>query len=524
MPNRPKPIILIILDGWGVNPRTEANAIALADPPFYRRLLETYPNTFIQASGEAVGLPGDQMGNSEVGHLNIGAGRIVYQDFTRINKAISEGTFFQNSALNGGLLAAKKKNSTLHLMGLLSDGGVHSHIDHLICLLEMAGQKDITRLRVHPFLDGRDTPPQSALRYVDLLEREMAQKKPASADWKIATVMGRYYAMDRDKRWDRTEKAYRAIVAGEGLQEASAREAIEKSYSAQTTDEFIKPVVICEGGKPVGKIEQGDSAIFFNFRADRARQLTRALTVKEFEPFPRYPFPQFSSFVTFTRYDETFNLPAAFEPVSLDRILGEVVSERGLKQLRIAETEKYAHVTYFFNGGRETPFEGEERILIPSPKDVATYDQKPQMSAFELTDEVVRQIEANRFDLIVLNFANPDMVGHSGILKAAIQAVEVIDRCLEKIVRATLETGGVVLITSDHGNLEQMVDYKTGEPHTAHTTLPVPFILVSGPKPEPIQLRPGIHADIAPTILDLMQIPKPPQMDHDSLIVRSGAG
>lgn len=521
MPNRPKPVILIILDGWGVNPRTEANAIALADPSFYRHLLETYPNTFIQASGEAVGLPDDQMGNSEVGHLNIGAGRIVYQDFTRINKAISDGTFFKNPALNSGILAAKEKNATLHLMGLLSDGGVHSHIDHLIRLLEMARQKGVTRLRVHPFFDGRDTPPQSALRYVDLLEKEMAQKKPAGADWKIATVMGRYDAMDRDKRWDRTEKAYRAIVAGEGIQEASAREAIEKSYAAQTTDEFVKPVVICEGGKPVGKIKNGDSAIFFNFRADRARQLTRALTAKEFEPFARYPIPSFSSFVTFTRYDETFKLPVAFEPVSLDRILGEVLSERGLKQLRIAETEKYAHVTYFFNGGRETPFEGEERILIPSPKDVATYDQKPQMSAFELTDEVVRQIEADRFDLIVLNFANPDMVGHSGILKAAIQAVEVIDRCLEKIVRATLELGGVVLITSDHGNLEQMVDYKTGEPHTAHTTLPVPFILVAGSKQKSLKLRPGVHADIAPTILDLMQIPKPPQMDHESLILRS---
>jgi 2,3-bisphosphoglycerate-independent phosphoglycerate mutase len=520
MTTRPKPIILIILDGWGINPRTEANAIALADPPFYRHLLETFPNTFIQASGEAVGLPDNQMGNSEVGHLNMGAGRIVYQDLTRINKAIEEGSFFKNTALNNGLLAAKKENSTLHLMGLLSDGGVHSHIDHLFALLEMAREKGLTRLRVHPFLDGRDTPPQSALRYIDLLEKKMAEKKPAGSDWKIGTVIGRYYAMDRDKRWDRTEKAYRAIVAGEGLQEGSAREAVEKSYAAQTTDEFVKPVVIYENGNPVGKMGDRDSVIFFNFRADRARQLTRALTAKEFEPFPRYPLPTFSSFVTFTQYDETFNLPVAFEPVKLDQILGEVVSRLGLKQLRAAETEKYAHVTYFFNGGRETPFEGEERILIPSPKDVATYDQKPQMSAFELTDEVVRQIQRNYFDLIIMNYANPDMVGHSGILKAAIQAAEVIDRCLEKVVRATIELGGVVLITSDHGNLEQMVDYNTGEPHTAHTTLPVPFILASGAKPDSRRLRPGIHADIAPTILDLMGIPKPPQMDHESLILR----
>ena len=519
MSPRPKPVILIILDGWGINPRSEANAVALADPPFYRHLLATYPNTFIQASGEAVGLPDDQMGNSEVGHLNIGAGRIVYQDFTRINKAISDGTFFKNRALNDGIDAAKRENSTLHLMGLLSDGGVHSHIDHLICLLEMARQKGVMRLRVHPFLDGRDTPPQSALRYIEALENELARKTPAGADWKIATVIGRYYAMDRDKRWDRTEKAYRALVSGEGSEERSAKAAIEKSYTAQVTDEFVKPVVICEGGKPVGKIEDRDSIIFFNFRADRARQLTRALTEKDFNAFVRSVVPALSSFVTFTRYDETLRLPAAFEPTSLDQILGQAVSERGLKQLRIAETEKYAHVTYFFNGGREAPFEGEERILIPSPRDVATYDQKPQMSALEVTDEVVRQIEANRFDLIVLNFANPDMIGHSGILKAAIQAVEVIDRCLERIVRTALAAGGVVLITADHGNLEQMVDYQTGEPHTAHTTLPVPFILI-GDEKEKLQLRPGIHADIAPTILDLMQIPKPPQMDHDSLILR----
>jgi 2,3-bisphosphoglycerate-independent phosphoglycerate mutase len=520
MPPRPKPVILIILDGWGINPRAESNAIAMADPPFYRHLLATYPNTFIQASGEAVGLPDNQMGNSEVGHLNMGAGRIVYQDLTRINKAISDGSFFRNPVLDGGILAAKKEKSTLHLMGLLSDGGVHSHIDHLFALLETARQKGITRLRIHPFLDGRDTPPQSALRYVTLLEREMAEIKPAGADWRIATVMGRYYAMDRDQRWDRTEKAYRAMVVGEGIQESSAVAAIEKSYTAQITDEFMKPVVIGEGGVPVGKIEDRDSVLFFNFRADRARQITRALIAKEFEPFVRPSVPALSSFVTFTRYDETFNLPAAFEPVQLDQILGEVLSRRGLKQLRIAETEKYAHVTYFFNGGREIPFEGEERILIPSPKDVATYDQKPQMSAFELTDEVVRQIEKNRFDLIVLNFANPDMVGHSGILKAAIQAVEVIDRSLERIAKATLAVGGVILITSDHGNLEQMVDYETGEPHTAHTTCPVPFILVSPQTPEPRRLRPGIHADIAPTILDLMEIPKPPQMDHESLILR----
>lgn len=522
----PKPVILVILDGWGINPRTEANAIALANPPFYRRLLERYPHTELLASGEAVGLPDDQMGNSEVGHLNIGAGRVVYQELTRINKAIAEGAFLNNPALQSGLLAAEREGSALHLLGLLSDGGVHSHIDHLVALLEMARRKGLPKVRVHPFLDGRDTPPQSALRYIETLERTLREKAPPNGDWKIATVIGRYYAMDRDKRWDRTEKAYQAMVAGKGAQETSAKAAIEKSYAAQITDEFVKPVVLVAPaplpleahGRAVGTIQDRDSLIFFNFRADRARQLTRALTEKDFSAFPREIFPTLSSVVTLTAYDETFHPPVAFAPTRLDHILGAVLSERGLRQLRIAETEKYAHVTYFFNGGRETPFEGEERILIPSPKEVATYDQKPQMSAYEVTEVVVRQIEGGRFDLIVLNFANPDMVGHSGILKAAIQAVEVIDRCLEKIVTAAQKAGGAVLITADHGNLEQMIDYETGEPHTAHTTLPVPFILIS-PEAKKIQLRSGIHADIAPTILDLMRIPKPSEMDRDSLIV-----
>lgn len=514
----PRPIILIILDGWGINPRSDGNAIAQADPPFYRHLLERYPHTELLASGEAVGLPDDQMGNSEVGHLNIGAGRIVYQELTRINKALTDGSFYTNPALQSALSAAEREGSTLHLLGLLSDGGVHSHIEHLLALLEMARRKGIPRLRVHPFLDGRDTPPQSALGYLEAVERALVERMPAGGDWKIATVIGRYYAMDRDQRWERTEQAYRAIVSGIGKAETSAVEAIEKAYAEQVTDEFIKPVVIVENGAPVGKIEDRDSVIFFNFRADRARQLTRALTEENFSSFVRSVFPKLSTMVTLTRYDEKFTLPVAFAPTSLDQILAEVLSKRGLRQLRIAETEKYAHVTYFFNGGRETPFEGEERILIPSPKEVATYDQKPQMSAYEVTDEVVRQVERGRFDLIVLNFANPDMVGHSGILKAAMQAVEVIDRCLEKIVTATLRVGGAVLITADHGNLEQMIDYKTGAPHTAHTTLPVPFILISEGR-EKAKLRSGIHADIAPTILDLMGIQKPVQMDGGSLIV-----
>ncbi len=512
----PRPVILIVLDGWGINPRKEANAIALANPLFYRYLLATYPHTRLLCSGEAVGLPDDQMGNSEVGHLNMGAGRVVYQELTRINKAILDGSFSTNTVLHQGFLPAQKKDMTVHLLGLVSDGGVHSHIDHLAALLDMAKEKGVLRLRVHPFLDGRDTPPQSAISFITSLEQMMRERQPADGDWKIATVMGRYYAMDRDKRWDRTEKAYQAIVKGVGVRASSPISAIEQSYTLQMTDEFVKPVVIFEGKNPVGRIHDGDCVIFFNFRADRARQMTRALTEKDLSDFPRGRAVGLASFVTMTSYDETFSHPVAFQPACLEKILGEVLSQRGLRQLRIAETEKYAHVTYFFNGGREVPFEGEERMLIPSPKEVATYDQKPEMSAYEVADATVRQIETGKFDFIVLNFANPDMVGHSGNLKAAISAVEVIDRCLEKVVKTILRVKGVALITADHGNLEQMVDYQTGAPHTAHTTLPVPFILVTAEK---LILRSGIHADIAPTILELMRIPKPPQMSHESLIV-----
>ncbi len=512
----PKPVVLIVLDGWGINPKKEANAISLANPLFYRYLLATYPNTRLLCSGEAVGLPDDQMGNSEVGHLNMGAGRIVYQDLTRINKAILDGSFSTNAVLHQGLLPAQKKDVTVHLLGLVSDGGVHSHMEHLVALLDLARKKEIRRLRVHPFLDGRDTPPQSAISFITSLEKMIRERQPADGDWKIATLIGRYYAMDRDKRWDRTEKAYQAIVKGVGAWASSPISAIEQSYALQVTDEFVKPIVICEGKNPVGRIYDGDCVIFFNFRADRARQITRALTEREFSAFPRGRAVNLASFTTMTSYDETFCHPVAFPPVCLEKILGEILSQRGLRQLRIAETEKYAHVTYFFNGGREVPFEGEERILIPSPKEVATYDQKPEMSAYEVADTTARQIEAGKFDFIVLNFANPDMVGHSGNLKAAISAVEVIDRCLEKIIKTILRVKGIALITGDHGNLEQMVDYQTGAPHTAHTTLPVPFILVTAEK---LTLRSGIHANIAPTILELMQIPKPPQMSHESLIV-----
>lgn len=513
--SRPKPIVLVILDGWGVNPSPEANAVAQAAPSFYQSLLDRYPHTVLEASGNAVGLPDGQMGNSEVGHLNIGAGRVVYQELTRISRDISNGDFYKNSVLLSAMRVAKTGKNTFHLLGLLSDGGVHSHIDHFAAVLDLANQQGLPHLRVHPFLDGRDVPPQSALIYINRLEKMLHGFAPAGADWKIATISGRFYAMDRDQRWDRTEAAYRAIVLGEGMKAVSAEVAIQKSYDAGMTDEFVVPFVLCEGDRPVGTLSDGDSVLFLNFRADRARQMSRALTERGFDGFQRGTVPVLSYFSSLTRYSADFDFPAAFESVKLEGILADVLSQQGLKQLRIAETEKYAHVTYFFNGGRETPFEGEDRILIPSPKDVKTYDLKPQMSAPEVTEALVAQIARNYYDFICVNFANPDMVGHSGILPAAVKAVEVIDEALEAVVKATFAAGGVVLITADHGNLEQMTDYETGEPHTAHTTFPVPFILVSKEK---ATLRPGIHADIAPTILDLMCIHKPVQMDHDSLI------
>jgi len=516
--SRPRPVLLIILDGWGCNPKTEANAIALANPPFYNHLLKTYPHTTLSASGEDVGLPAGQMGNSEVGHMNIGAGRIVYQEFTRINKAISDRSFYTNEVLLAATGNQTPMAGAVHLMGLLSDGGVHSHINHLMALLEIASKQNVQSLIVHPFLDGRDTPPKSALQYIKTLE-ERLKNAPAGTNWRIGTVMGRYYAMDRDQRWDRIKKAYDAIVLGRGEKSASASLAIEQSFNKKITDEFVLPIVICNGEKP-SLMQDRDHVIFYNFRADRARQLTRAITDSAFTLFERESPPQLASYVTFTQFDPSFCFPVAFPSTNLDSMLGEVLSQQGLRQLRLAETEKYPHVTYFFNGGRETPLVHEERTLIPSPRHVTTYDQSPEMSAAAVTEEAVRQIETGRFDFIVINFANPDMVGHSGNLKAAIEAVLVIDRCLETIIASALTAGGDVLVTADHGNVEQMIDYETGEPHTAHTTLPVPFILASSDdRLRKIRLRSGIHANIAPTILDMMQIPKPIQMDQDSLLV-----
>ena len=512
MNKRPKPIALVILDGWGIgDPDDPSNAIARAATPNMDALAAAYPTARIGTSGEAVGLPEGQMGNSEVGHLNIGAGRIVYQEFTRITKAIRDGSLFTNPVLAAAIAASRDKGGALHLMGLVSDGGVHSHITHIYGLLEMARRLGQAKVFVHAFLDGRDTPPQSALEYIGALEEKMAEL----AVGRIATVSGRYYAMDRDKRWERVEKAYAAMVYREGQAAASARQAVEQAYARGETDEFVMPTVV-EGCGDCS-IKPGDGAIFFNFRPDRARQLTRAFVDADFSAFARRRgfFPL--HFVTMTRYDESLDVPVAFPPQSLDNTLGQVISQAGLRQLRIAETEKYAHVTYFFSGGEETPFPGEERVLIPSPK-VATYDLKPEMSAYEVTDRVVAEIAAGKHDLIVLNYANGDMVGHTGVFEAARQAVEAVDKCVGRVVAAVKAQGGIALITADHGNAEQMADPVTGEPFTAHTTNDVPLILVSDAH-RGQRLKPGILADLAPTILALAGMAVPPEMTGENLIM-----
>jgi 2,3-bisphosphoglycerate-independent phosphoglycerate mutase len=505
-----KPAILIVIDGWGISKNPDSDAQAKADIPFYRDLLKRYPNTALECSGEAVGLPEGTMGNSEVGHLNLGAGRTVYQGYARINKAILEESFNNNTALTGAMEAAVKSGGALHLLGLLSDGGVHSHISHLYALIDLAGERGVKKIFIHAFMDGRDTPPKSGIDYIAQLETFIKDKPSVS----VATITGRYWAMDRDKRWERVEHAFRALVLGDGKKVSSASEAVKTSYAASETDEFIKPSVIHDESGPVGNISDNDSVIFFNFRADRAREITTALTDKHFKEFKRESVPGLSSYVTMTMYEEAFNFPAAFPPIKLENILGEVLSRNGLKQLRIAETEKYAHVTYFFNGGKEEPFKGEERCLIPSPKDVATYDLKPEMSANEVTEDLLQRLKEKKYDFILLIFANPDMVGHTGIMGAAVKACETIDRCLKRIVVKTMSLGGLVMITSDHGNCDNMNDGDT--PHTAHTTNPVPFIILN----EGVELRDkGILADVAPTILDVMEIEKPEEMTGESLII-----
>jgi len=511
------PLVLIILDGWGLSQEREGNAVYLAKTPNVDRYWCDYPATILGAAGESVGLPAGQMGNSEVGHLNLGAGRVVYQDYTRISKDIAEGGFFENRTLLAAIAAAREKQGALHLMGLLSDGGVHSHLEHLYALLDLAKAQGLQKVYVHAFLDGRDVPPDNAREYITALEEKMASLGVGQ----IATVMGRYYAMDRDNRWDRTEKAYRAMVYGEGERAASAVEAVEESYKRCETDEFVRPTVIVDGsGQPRTTIREGDAIIFYNFRPDRARQLTRAFVDEEFTGFSRGPGHPRVHFTCMTRYDETIPAPVAYPPLELKKTLGEVIAEKGLKQLRIAETEKYAHVTFFFSGGEETPFAGESRRLIPSPK-VATYDLKPEMSAPEVTEAVLAELERG-YDLVVLNYANPDMVGHTGCLEAAVRAVETVDTGVGRVVEKVKSMGGTVLITADHGNAEKMLDPETGGPHTAHTTNPVPLILVS-PAGKGVSLREGGRlADVAPTILDLLGIEQPPEMTGTSLLLRKG--
>ena len=509
-----KPTVLMILDGYGLNDRVEGNAVKEANTPVMDQLMTECPYVKGLASGMAVGLPEGQMGNSEVGHLNMGAGRIVYQELTRITKEIQDGDFFKNETLLHAVKNAKDNGTALHLFGLLSDGGVHSHITHLFGLLELAKREGLENVYVHCFLDGRDTPPQSGKGYV----QELTDKLAELGVGKIATVMGRYYAMDRDNRWDRVERAYNALTKGMGIPAESGVAAVQNSYNNGKNDEFVEPAVVMENGKPVATIEDGDSVIFFNFRPDRAREITRAFCCDDFTGFTREKRIQ-TTYVCFTDYDETIpNKEVAFHKVAITNTFGEFLAAHGLKQARIAETEKYAHVTFFFNGGVEEPNEGEDRILVKSPK-VATYDLKPEMSAPEVCEKLVDAIKSQKYDVIIINFANPDMVGHTGVEKAAIAAVETVDSCVGKAVAAIKEVNGQMFICADHGNAEQLIDYETGAPFTAHTTNPVPFILVNA-DPSYTLREGGCLADIAPTLIELMGMEQPKEMTGKSLLIK----
>ncbi len=505
-----KPVMLMILDGFGLSNNVDGNAVAAANKPNYDRIIKKYPSTKLTASGLEVGLPEGQMGNSEVGHLNIGAGRIIYQALTKITKEIKEGNFFENIAFNKAIDEAIKTNSTVHLLGLLSDGGVHSHIDHLKALLKLAKNKGAKKVYVHAFLDGRDVQPGSALKYISEIEEYMNEIGLG----KIATVCGRYYAMDRDKRWERVQLAYNAMVLSKGEENTSALKAVKKAIHDNKTDEFVLPTVIMENNRPVAAISNKDSVICFNFRPDRARELTRAINDKKFDGFKRETLTL--NYVCTTQYDLSIeNVDVAYAPESYTNTLGEYVSKMGKKQLRIAETEKYAHITFFFNGGVEAPNANEDRALISSPK-VATYDMQPEMSAREVTKELLKRLKTDEYDMIILNYANPDMVGHTGVFEAAKKAVETVDECLGKIVECVLGKDGTVFITADHGNSEQMIDYSSGKPMTAHTTNLVPFTYVSNHSNE---LRSsGILADIAPTMLQVMGLDVPSEMTGKSLM------
>jgi len=510
MNRKPKPVLLCILDGWGLREEKEANAIALASTPNVDLFDERYPRTALHTSGMAVGLPEGQMGNSEVGHTNLGAGRIVFQDLVRINRAIEDGSFFRNEVLRAAIRQAKSNGRSLHLLGLLSPGGVHSMQAHLEALVRMAEKEGVSRIFVHAFLDGRDTPPKSALGYMENFYDFLGKEAPHA---RVATVSGRYFAMDRDKRWDRVMRAYAAMVRNEGFSAKDGIDAIQQAYARGETDEFVQPTVCRDAsGEAVGRIQDGDAVIFFNFRADRARELTELLAFDDAPPeAQRGPRPQIGFIATMTEYKAEYGLPIAFPPFQPKEILPEVVAQRGLAQFRCAETEKYAHVTFFFNGGREVVYPREDRVLVPSPREVKTYDEKPEMSAREVTDQILAAIHSGKYHLIVCNFANPDMVGHTGMLEPTIRAIQTVDECLGRLYRAAREKGMAMIVTADHGNAEMMVDPATGQPHTAHTTLPVPFWLIDedfrGAK-----LREGVLADVAPTVLKVMGFDKPGEM------------
>lgn len=512
MPEKLPPVVLVVLDGWGLRSTPEHNAIALAQTPVYLELTKQYPHASLVSNGEAVGLPAGQMGNSEVGHMNLGAGRVVYQYLTRIDRSISDGSFLDNDALGAAMDRCARDRHALHVVGLVSDGGVHSHQRHLDALVALAARREVTRVFVHVITDGRDTSPTGGAQFVAALERTMGKLGVG----RIASVIGRYYAMDRDRRWDRTERAYRALTQGVGTTATSAAELIEASYQAGVTDEFIEPSVVTGGRTPEGVVADDDSVIFFNFRADRARQLTQALVFDDFDGFERRAVPRVEC-TTMTEYDATYDLPVAFPPAALSATLADVLADHGLRNLRLAETEKYAHVTYFFNSGKERPYEGEDRILVPSPQ-VPTYDLQPEMSAAEITSQLVADVEAGWHDVIICNFANADMVGHTGKLDATIAAVSALDECLPKIVKAVEQAGGTVIITADHGNAEQMWDLKRQGPHTAHTTNPVPVLMVHhGLRGRGYALRDGSLRDVAPTILGILGITPPDEMTGTDL-------
>ena len=518
---RPRPFVLIIMDGWGINPRKDGNAIALARTPNLDKLASQWPHTAVRTSGLAVGLPEGQMGNSEVGHQNIGAGKRVLQDFTRVSESIEDGSFYQNPALLSAIEHVKKNSSRLHICGLLGNGGVHAHASHLEALLRLAAQHNVDEVYIHSFTDGRDSSPTGGVEFMKQLEARAREVNPAHPA-RVATVTGRYYAMDRDNRWERTGSTYFAMTRGEGRRAQSAVEAIQRSYEENVTDEFILPTVIAENEQPLVVVKAGDALIHYNFRPDRARQLTKAFVLPEMPPqaegkFQRGPRLSDLQFVMMTEYEAGLDAAVAFRADEVEMPIARVISERGLRQFHTAETEKYAHVTYFINGRRETPFSGEDRYLVPSPK-VATYDLQPEMSAAGITETAVERIRSGEYDFIVMNYANADMVGHTGVIEAAIKGAEAVDTGVGKIVETTLAMGGGLLITADHGNAEQLIDYQTGQPFTAHTTNPVPLYLVAPHLAQAHLRSDGILADVSPTILQILQISQPKDMTGHSLI------